>query len=57
MERETTAANSVKADYLWTGDTIRFGKYFVQTVRGIRICLLRDYLFVHPTTTSWDGDY
>ena len=52
MEREReTAAVSIKADYLLTGDTIRFGKYFGQTVRGITICLLRDYLLVHPTTT------
>ena len=38
------AAISIKADYLLTGDMIHFGKYFGQTVRGIRICLPRDYL-------------
>ena len=57
MEREATAAISIKADYLLTGDVIHFGKYFGQTVRGITIPLPRDYLLAHPTTTSWDGDY
>ena len=38
------AAISIKADYLLTGDMIHFGKYFGQTVRGIKICLPRDYL-------------
>ena len=52
MEREReTAAVSIKADYLLTGDTIRFGKYFGQTVRGITICLSPEYLPAHPTTT------
>ena len=52
MEREATAAISIKADYLLTGDVIHFGKYFGQTVRGITICLPRNYLLAHPTTTS-----
>jgi predicted nucleic acid-binding protein len=38
------AAISMKADYLLTGDVIHFGKYFRHTVRGIKICLPRDYL-------------
>ena len=41
------AAISIKANYLLTGDTIHFGKYFGQTVRGIKICLPRDYLIAH----------
>ncbi len=40
------AAISIKANYLLTGDRIHFGKYFGQTVRGIRICLPRDYLLI-----------
>ena len=40
------AAISIKANYLLTGDMIHFGKYFGQTVRGIKICLPRDYLLV-----------
>ena len=42
------AAVSARADYLITGDITHFGKYFGQTVMGIRICMLRDYL--DPTT-------
>ena len=41
------AAISIKANYLLTGDTIHFGKYFGQTVRGIKICLPRNYLIAH----------
>jgi predicted nucleic acid-binding protein len=37
------AALSIKADYLITGDTIHFGKYFGQTVIGVKICRPRDY--------------
>jgi predicted nucleic acid-binding protein len=37
------AAIFTKANYLLTGDIIQFGKYFGQTVRGIKICLPRDY--------------
>jgi len=37
------AALSIKADYLITGDTIHFGKYFAQTVSGVKICRPRDY--------------
>ena len=37
------AALSIKADYLITGDTIHFGKYFGQTVSGVKICRSRDY--------------
>lgn len=40
------AALSTKANYLLTGDIIHFGKYFGQTVRGIKICLPHDYLFI-----------
>ena len=40
------AAISIKANYLLTGDMIHFGKYFGQTVRGIKICLPRDYLLI-----------
>ncbi len=38
------AAISIKADYLLTGDTIHFGKYFGEVVNGVRICRLQDYL-------------
>ena len=38
------AAISIKADYLLTGDTIHFGKYFGEVVNGIRICRPQDYL-------------
>jgi predicted nucleic acid-binding protein len=38
------AAISVKADYLLTGDMMHFGKYQRQTIRGVKICLPRDYL-------------
>lgn len=38
------AAISVKANYLLTGDSIHFGKYFGQTVKGVKICLPRNYL-------------
>ncbi len=40
------AAISIKSNYLLTGDMIHFGKYFGQTVRGIKICLPRDYLLI-----------
>ena len=38
------AAISVKVDYLMTGDSTHFGKYFGQTVNGVKICRPRDYL-------------
>ena len=38
------AAISAKSDYLLTGDIEHFGKYFGQTVMGVRICMARDYL-------------
>jgi len=38
------AATSNKVDYLMTGDSTHFGKYFGQTVSGVKICRLRDYL-------------
>ncbi len=41
------AAISVKANYLLTGDTIHFGEYFGQTIRGVKICRPRDYLTQH----------
>jgi hypothetical protein len=37
-------AISIKADYLITGDSTLFGKYFGQTVNGVKICRPRDYL-------------
>ncbi len=38
------AAISIKADYLITGDSTHFGKYFGKTVSGVKICRPRDYL-------------
>ncbi|OGP78830.1 MAG: hypothetical protein A2V86_02515 [Deltaproteobacteria bacterium RBG_16_49_23] len=38
------AAISVQANYLLTGDVTHFGKYFGQTVNGVKICRPRDYL-------------
>lgn len=38
------AAISIKANYLITGDIEHFGKYFGQTVSGVKICKARDYL-------------
>ena len=38
------AAVSIKADYLMTGDSTHFGKYFGRTVNGVKICRPRDYL-------------
>ncbi len=38
------AAISANADYLLTGDIEHFGKYFGQTIMGVRLCLPRDYL-------------
>ncbi len=38
------AAISNKVDYLMTGDSTHFGKYFGQTVNGVKICRPRDYL-------------
>lgn len=38
------AAISIKANYLITGDVEHFGKYFGQTVSGVKICKARDYL-------------
>ena len=38
------AAISVQANYLLTGDIIHFGKYFGQTVNGVKICRPRDYM-------------
>jgi len=38
------AAVSAKADYLVTGDVTHFGKYFGQTIMGVRICRVRDYI-------------
>ena len=37
------AAISIKANYLLTGDTIQFGKYFGQTVSGVKICRPENY--------------
>jgi hypothetical protein len=38
------AAISIKADYLITGDSTYSGRYFGQTVYGVKICRHRDYL-------------
>jgi predicted nucleic acid-binding protein len=38
------AAISIKADYLLTGDTVHFGKYFGEVLSGVRICRPRHYL-------------
>lgn len=38
------AAISAEADYFLTGDKEHFGKYFGQTISGVRICRARDYL-------------
>jgi predicted nucleic acid-binding protein len=38
------AAISNKADHLLTGDLTHFGKYFGQTVNGLKICRPRYYL-------------
>ncbi len=38
------AALSIRANYLITGDSVHFGKYFGQTIRGLKICRPRDYL-------------
>ena len=38
------AAISIEADYLMTGDSAHFGKYFGQMVSGVKICRPRDYL-------------
>jgi len=38
------AAISARADYLITGDLKHFGKYFGQTIEGVKICAARDYL-------------
>jgi len=38
------AAISAKANYFLTGDIEHFGKYFGNTIMGVRICLPRDYL-------------
>jgi len=37
-------AISIKADYLLTGDQVHFGKYFGETINGVKICRPRDYL-------------
>ena len=38
------AAISAKANYLVTGDMLHFGKYFGQTIHGVKICRIRDTL-------------
>ena len=42
------AAVSNRADYLMTGDSTHFSKYFGQTVSGVKICRPRDYLVKPP---------
>ena len=38
------AAISAKANYLITGDMLHFGKYFGQTIHGVKICRIQDTL-------------
>ena len=38
------AAISAKANYLVTGDMLHFGKYFGQTIHGVKICRIQDTL-------------
>ncbi len=38
------AAISAKANYLITGDMTHFGRYFGQTIMGVKVWMLRDYL-------------
>ena len=38
------AAATAKANYLVTGDVTHFGKYFGQTIMGVRICRARHYV-------------
>ena len=38
------AAISAGADYLITGDVAHFGRYFGQTIEGVKIRMLREYL-------------
>ncbi len=38
------AAISMRANYLMTGDLTHFGRYFGQTVNGVKILRPRDYL-------------
>ncbi len=42
------AAISIKAHYLLTGDALHFGKYFGQTINGVKICSPRDYFGERP---------
>lgn len=43
------AAISIRANYLITGDMKHFGKYFGQTIKGVKICMLRDYLYLNSS--------
>ena len=43
------AAISAKADYLLTGDTTHFGKYFGKVVTGVKILRPRDYFNIRPS--------
>jgi len=38
------AALAAKVNYLVTGDTVHFGKYFGQVVSGVKTCRPADYL-------------
>jgi predicted nucleic acid-binding protein len=38
------AAISAGANYLVTGDVAHFGRYFGQTIDGVKICMVREYL-------------
>ncbi len=49
------AALSIKANYLITGDSVHFGKYFGQTVHGLKICRPRDYLSDQELKTKARG--
>jgi uncharacterized protein len=46
------AAISIQADYLLTGDTIHFGRYFGKTINGVKICPPRDYLSDRKSTMN-----
>lgn len=37
------SAISINANYLLTGDTLHFGKYFGKIVNGVKICRPQDY--------------
>ena len=48
------AAISIKADYLHTGDVLYFGKYFGQTIHGVKVCRPGDYFPHQPSDMEKD---